>query len=327
MSYPWMKLMKGLGGVILSLSFLELLLHLPPFRRFVPLPSPYYNEEVLLRRSLLRDSIAKNGEPEIVLLGSSIARSNVDAETLSTATGKKVFGLGFSAFPPNGLAKSWTMLWSKELKTKPILLVVFRDYDLTLPDEPLRESILMKGRIERGWIQPQELSPIEKLGLSELQSAKYYGALSKALSVARGPFFGSPFETGPLGTRAYAQTITNRRVSELNASAPKIDSAAIDPHASFLINSISELKLAHQGRVIGVLSPSFESAWTKPDARTETIARVRRLFHGRGIPVVIPSDESFVSQTNNYSDFSHYVERGAKEFSRQLGRALKEQDE
>ncbi len=323
--YPWLSLLRGIFGLGACLVVLEVALHSRAIRSKLPLPSPYYNEEILLRRDLLRDYISENGEPEIVVIGSSVARSNLDAETLARVTGRRVFGLGFSAFPPSGLKLSWQKLWSKEFKTVPMLVVAFREYDLAVSYDGMSEALLSKGRIERGWFHPDAVSPFEKLGLTETRLATHYGSVSKALSIARAPLLGSPFVTGPLGTRAYSKGIDANRLKALQNSVVKIDGTKIGRHIGEFVQASRSFKETYPGRMILALSPGFEDIWESKASRVKTLELLDRRMRAAKLLCFVGTDDTFCSDIENYSDYTHFQAAGAMRFSVQLGEFLRSQ--
>jgi hypothetical protein len=322
--YPTGAILKPLLGVLLTLCIFEAALRQGFIKRLLPLPSPYYNEEVLLRTDLLEKYVALRGQPALVVIGSSIARSNVDAEVLSESLGRNCFGLGLSGLPPGSTFLMWEKYWSNRIHKNTKVVHLLRPEDFSYPYERSNDPALQKGRIERGWIDARDQSVLDAPWFPGLRLKDYYGALSKAISSSRRPFLKSPFLTDALGTRPYTVALSTEREGMIRALTSPNLRFKESLQKGDIREILLEFKRALGTRYLVAICPEYVGKWNAPVDSARWESEVCKFGQDIGIPVLLPVSQAFSQDRGNYADFTHFVEQGSSEYSARLGQAILE---
>ena len=323
---PYLVLVKGLAFGLASLVLLEILLRIPLVRKFLPLPSPYYNTSIMLREDVLRQYRAKYGDPKVLFMGSSISRADPNIGLFQQLTGKNTFGLGMSAMSPGRTEVYWQHFWKTRLAKPDMVLHFVRTTDFTEKYDPADDSELSKGRIERDWLANPSGGETLNERLLSFRLAQYYGCLSKAIAGDRHPFFSDPFVTDIFGCKSEPDSILLSNPGFVRSSHHEGKygpfSAMMSRSNSFQI--LRRLQNEVGGEYVLVYCPEYIEAWESPAELADWWKSLKSLCERAGFMFVDPTslDPSFVSDPSNYHDFIHYDQKGAERFTRLLVQAL-----
>lgn len=325
-TYPFRAFFRPAIGLLGSLLILEAGLRTKLPNRLLPQPSPYYSEAVLLRDKTLSAFKKNVGEPEVVVIGSSVAYTNVNAEILGKGLGKRAFCLGLPALAPGSVLQYWQNHWKAMVPEARTVILVLRANDVLTSYDPKDDSKLMGSRIERGWTDPSEVSIVDRPGVPSLRIRDYYGALSKSISASRKPLVGTSFWNTDFGNQLQDGKMSSGEADGIRAN-PRYTSEALPELATKTnwLNILQNLKAQVNGRFLVVYSPDFGGAWPSPADAERWGAEICRSLNTVGIETVAPllNDRTFNFTVTNYEDIAHLHQDAAAQFTEALVQELK----
>jgi hypothetical protein len=318
-AYPISAFVRPILGLALCLLVLEIGLRQGVLKRVLPWPSPFYNEEVVRRTELL----GRFGGPDVVFIGSSITRSNVNSGLVSSLTGRRCFGLGLSALSPGANLLMWKNHWSKLVDSRALVVHIMRPSDFDDFYEPRSDSNLLKGRHERGWIDPGNRSILDQEWFPRLKLSDYYGSVSKALTSNRRPIMATPFKTDEFGFGAYAEVLSSSREKALMSSNAPIQSFEKSLASGNIEDIVADFKSILGNRYVIAICPEYVLKWRAPEDSVVFEQQLRDFGVKAGVRVVVPETGAMFRDRSHFSDFTHYAEKGADVYSRALAKELK----
>ncbi len=311
--------------MLLSLLVFELILRTKIPNRLLPQPSPYYSEAVVLRDRTLAEFKRKHGEPELVVIGSSVAYTNVHCGLLGSTLGKRAFGLGLPGLAPGSVEQFWRNHWKQKVPSAKTVLLVLRARDVISDYVPLEDAKLMGSRIERGWIDIRQASILDRPWVPNLRLKDYYGAVSKSVSASRKPLIGQSFWNDEFGNQPQEGHLSATE-SERIARNPRYSSAAtatLTTRSNWL-DQVKRIRSEVNGRFIVVYSPDLGLAWESPQSATDWGRITTEALRKEGIETVSPTldNQSFWMNIDNYGDVAHMHRDAAAAFTSELARDL-----
>ena len=326
MSHPVKAYARPAIGLLVSLLALELVLRTKIPNRLLPMPAPYYSEAVLLRDKTLEKFKLERGEPQVVVIGSSVAYTNVVIEELGKGLGKRAFGLGLPGIAPGSVEQFWRHHWSAKVPKAETVLMVLRPRDILSDYVAEEDAKLMGARIERGWIMPKDRSILDGDGLPKTRLADYCGSLSKAISAQRKPLigvsfwnddFGNQLQEGVLDLETEAKIVAQPRYK--GSEAPGIETR------TNWIKIIEKIRAQVKGRFIVVYSPDFGKCWDEERGAELWATETMKVLRRRGIDCVAPlaNDHEFMNNRESYDDIAHFTGPAAVKFTSALIKDLK----
>jgi hypothetical protein len=325
-TYPYSAYLKPLAGLGLTLLGIEGFLRVAPVKKLIPLPSPYYSEIVVDRVETLARFQRKYQNPKIVVIGSSIARANVDSGLLGAKLKTPTFGLGLSALSPGRTELYWNRLWKDKVGQPELILHIMRGKDFTDAYNAFKDEQTLKGRIERQWLTPQGTDPLSRAPFSDLRTTAYYGAVSKSISGQRRPFLGTAFATDEFGTRSEKEAMVGARYEK----AQKLykDSLLGSFEATTQrANTLDIIRRFHQQygtRYVIVFCPEFINAWSDPGQIWQWQENIQSLMITEGVRFVSPlaTETTFCKSNELFFDYVHYNQAGARRFTELLAKQI-----
>jgi hypothetical protein len=326
MNYPLGAFVRPAIGLFISLIFFELFLGTKLPNRLLPMPAPYYSEAVLLRDKTLDKFKMERGEPEVVVIGSSVAYTNVVVEKLGEELGKRAFGLGLPGIAPGSVEQFWRHHWSAKVPDAKTVLMVLRPRDIVSDYVPEEDAKLMGSRIERGWIKPAERSVLDESWWPKTRLADFYGSLSKAISAQRKPLLGVSFWNDDFGNQLQEGVIDLQTEARIVAE-PRYKGSEADGLATRTnwVDMIEKIKSQVKGRFIVVYSPDFGKCWDEEKGGERWAAETMRVLRSRSIECVAPlaNDHKFMNDRESYEDIAHFTKPAAMKFTLALIQDLK----
>lgn len=313
-------------GLLLSLGILECGLRTKLPNRLLPQPSPYYSEATLLRDRTLDAFKQKHGEPEVVVIGSSVAYTNVDAGKLGELIEKRAFGLGLPALAPGSVEQYWRNHWRPKVQSAKTVILVLRARDI-LPDYiPTNDAKLMGARIERGWIEPKDRSILDYPSFPNLRLKDYYGALSKSISAERKPLVGISFWNDEFGSQPQSGMLSEESVAKGKLGARYMDLGQDNPITrTNWLEIIQNIRDQVDGRFIVVYSQDFTGAWKSERSASQWRENILNRLQEAKIETIVPmsGQPEFWTNRTNYQDVAHLHKDGMARFTEALASELK----
>jgi hypothetical protein len=218
----------------------------------------------------------------------------------------------------------WEKYWANHINKGAKVVHLLRPEDFSYPYERSNDPALQKGRVERGWIDARDQSVLDAPWFPELRLKDYYGALSKAISSSRRPFFKSPFLTDALGTRPYSVVLSTDREEKIRALTAPNPGLKESLEKGNIREILLEFKRALGERYLVAICPEYVGKWKSPADSERWESEVRKFAQDVGIPILLPVSRNFMNDRGNYSDFTHYVKKGSSEYTARLGQAILE---
>ena len=170
----------------LLLVTVEGMLRVPSIQESLPARTHYYDGGVAIREDALRRALAAHGRIDVLFVGSSIVRTNIQPLTFDAAvhsrTGEPVvsFNAGLSGLWPEGVALYLEHLWLPV--AKPALVIQGIRYpELAATTHALRGDQVFSGTVEAAWKNPGVIERVHSAAASSLRLLQYRGALTEVL--------------------------------------------------------------------------------------------------------------------------------------------------
>lgn len=158
MAVQWRSLLGPTAGVLMTLCIVEVALQNDGVRRWLPMPDPYYVPGVEAHRRLLQEFIAREGEPDVVFVGSSVVGSSIVPELFDTHVRKvggpevRSFNLWMSGLNPDPVRLYWDRYWRFRCRPRFVLQGV-RLAEVCSGQHAEDYERFKVGRVERWWIR------------------------------------------------------------------------------------------------------------------------------------------------------------------------------
>lgn len=153
----WRSMVRPTLAVLLLLGLVEASLHVPAVRRWLPMPDPFYAPGVEARVRCIETFIARQAQPDVVFLGSSVMGAGVipgqfDAAVLA-AGGEPVlsFNLWMTGLNCDPVRLYWERFWRQRCRPRQIIQGI-RLIELGAGPAETYDRFAL-GRIERHWIR------------------------------------------------------------------------------------------------------------------------------------------------------------------------------
>ena len=326
--------------VLALLAGAELMLRIPAVRHALPIRTHYHEPGIVRRVEALEQVLADHGTIDILFVGSSIVRCNIqpldfDLAVLRRGLREVSFNGGLSGLWPNAVALYVEHLWLP--KAHPAVLVQgIRFGELHSSPRARRESAILSGPIEGRWRTNSSASGLEISALERIHLLQYRGTLPRWLeSYERGAPGESLDDDGHMLTdsRGWTPRLPTLDVAlsrgllhaEAPYSAPIKDAETAAALAA--IGRTAELCRRAGVRYVLVNVPEHAFRWSGPDGAAryaDYIATLRALAQSLSFEFidVTNGDSRRFANDAEYSDYHHMSPAGAHRFTMMLASEL-----
>lgn len=183
-------------GIAALLVAAELLLRSPVARTRVLLPTHHYQDGVALRQLALEKVLREEGRLDLLLLGSSVARTNLRPLLLDevlregrpgAAAEPEIvsFNGGLSGLMPDAVGLYLERFWLPRAQPRMVVQGI-RYAELADPRAATDQERLMDGRIEPLWLSDRPADRARASAIERLRLLQYQGWLTAVLDRRRG---------------------------------------------------------------------------------------------------------------------------------------------
>ncbi len=316
-------LMATLAIVVLG----EVLLRVPGVADRLPLPVPYYTDNVEPRRRALDTVVHHEGPVGLLFVGSSVVRSNIRPlvfDTAFAASGTQIisFNAGLSGLAPDEVRLYLEHMWLRRAQPRWVVQGV-RLAELASDGRATDFRDIERARIEQAWLGTHRWSRWWAWAIGNTRLLYYRGFLSDALDRPRWP---------PSSTLGYA--IDRRGYAEAPVR-PSLEIKAYEEQDWAEKQVVAQLealtRCAETSRVQGarfmvVNMPEHAGRYREHPALYATyLEALRHWASSHGVPLVdvTHGDQSAYHDDASFADDHHMSPAGADQFSRSLAVALR----
>jgi len=326
--------------VVAFLAVAELILRTPAVRQILPIRTHYHEAGIVRRVEALEQLLAERGTIDILFVGSSIVRCNIqpldfDRAVMGRGLREVSFNGGLSGLWPKAVALYVEHLWLP--KAHPAMVVQgIRFGELHSSPRARRESAILSGPIEGLWGTNSPTRSMEISALERIHLLQYRGTLPRWLASYES---GAPGEnldddervaTDPRGWTARLPTLDvalSRGL--LHAEAPysaPIKDAETDAALAAIARTAELCRRAHV-RYVLVNVPEHAFRWSGPDGArryaeyVETLRALAQSLSFEFVDVTNGDPHRFANDAE-YSDYHHMSPAGAHRFTMMLASEL-----
>ncbi len=329
-------LLRSILWALAVVIVVEALMHVEVIRERLPVPKPYYSDNVEFRLRTLESTLAENGKIDLLFIGSSVVRTDFRPllfdRVHARQTGEPVvsFNGGLSDLNPDRTRLYLEHFYLPRFTPKAVLQGV--RYSEVLNAEPADKfELFQNGYLEKIWLEDAVLSPVAAWLINTMQLLYYKGVIPAAL----GRRYSLRWTVFPVDRRGYNRP----RLNLVEAKAKKGISEA-EPYGEALTGEIfaaalEDFRRAHelcrkQGiRYMLVNMPEhgdkFMGDLEAGKERYEFyLKQVREFAQAEGIPFIdiTGGDPEAFRDDTLYSDYHHMSGKGAARFTTELSAAL-----
>src|SRR3954469_3009403 len=326
--------------VIALLAGAELILRIPAVRQALPIRTHYHEAGIVRRVEALEQVLADHGSIDILFVGSSIVRCNIqpldfDRAVMGRGLREVSFNGGLSGLWPNAVALYVEHLWLP--KAHPAVVVQgLRLGKLHSPPRARRESAILSGPIERRWRTNSPTRDIEISALERIHLLQYRGTLPRWLASYESGAPGESLDddervaTDSRGWTARLPTldiVLSRGLLHAEApySAPIKDAETAAALAA--IGRTAELCRRAGVRYVLVNVPEHAFRWSGPDGArryadyVDTLRALAQSLSFEFVDVTNGDPRRFANDAED-SDYHHMSPAGAHRFTMLLASEL-----
>lgn len=326
--------------VVALLVVAELVLRTPAIMSWLPIRTHYHEAGIVRRVEALDRLLAERGSIDVLFVGSSIVRCNIqpldfDRAVLRRGLRAVSFNGGLSGLWPNAVALYVEHLWLP--KAHPTIVVQgIRFGELHSSPRARRETAILSGPIESRWQTHRPSAPVEIAALERIHLLQYRGTLPRWLASYEGGASGQDMDddvrvtTDPRGWTPRLPTLDvalSRGLlkTETPYSAP-IKDAETEAALASIVRTADLCRRANV-RYVLVNVPEHAFRWSTPGGAErygEYIDTLRALAASQSFEFidVTKRDPSRFANDAEYSDYHHMSPAGAHRFTLMLASEL-----
>lgn len=313
------------------LAAAEAALQVEAVRERLPMPIPYYSDNVEPRRRALARMGDREGGVDLLLVGSSVVRTNLSPlvfdAALEAAAGSDLrsFNGGLSGLVPDQARLYLERFFLPRCRPR-LVLQGIRLEELEHTEEATAFRRLERARLERAWLDGGVWGGLRSAAIERIQLVRYRGVMTDFLRRERWP---------PGKNLGYAIDRRGFAVAEgrLQRAAPgplrPYGETAADPPAVGLASLRRAHRLCRQrGIVFAVVNlpehgDRFATAWG-PARYRRYLETLHALGRASGFAVLDPTagDPFAFRDDADFADSHHMTRDGAYRLSRALAREL-----
>jgi hypothetical protein len=309
----------------------EVLLRVPTLESRLPTRTHYYDAGVVVREDALRRTLAAHGRVDVLFIGSSIVRTDIqpltyDAITADAGCHRIVsFNAGLSGLWPTAVALYLEHVWLPAAKPR-LVVQGIRYPELAATTHALRPNQVFSGTVEAAWTETTWSKRLYAAAAARIRLLQYRGVLGSILerytNGRPGPIFADDPESAidPRGYTPRLPTLREARVRGLVTAEPISEEVCPDGRCSVGFNALSRAVAAvHRsgGDYVLVNIPEHGAQWHGSDGRRryhDYLAVLHEFARSKGVPFIDPTDgnpDTFEDE-DEYSDLYHMSPAGAK---------------
>ena len=318
----------------------ELILRTPIVMSLLPIRTHYHEAGIVRRVEALERVLAERGSIDILFVGSSIVRCNIqpldfDRAVMGRGLRAVSFNAGLSGLWPKAVALYVEHLWLP--KAHPSIVVQgIRFGELHNSPRARRESAILSGPIESRWQTPGPSSALEIAALERVHLLQYRGTMPRWLAAYGGGAPGQDLDddervtTDPRGWTPRLPTldvVLSRGLLKTEApySGPMKDAETEAALASIV--RTAELCRRANVRYVLVNVPEHAFRWSTPGGAErygEYIDTLQSLAASQSFEFidVTNRDPHRFANDAEYSDYHHMSPAGAHRFTLMLASEL-----
>ena len=315
----------------LLLAGAEGLLRAPSLQSRLPTRTHYYDAGVVIREDALKRTLAALGHVDVLFIGSSIVRTNIQPLTydaLTTPSGCRVvsFNAGLSGLWPGAVALYLEHVWLGLAKPR-VVVQGIRYPELAATTHALRPDQVYNGTVEAAWADATWRKRLYGIAAANLRLLQYRGALG---SVLQRYVNGRP---GPISAEDRESMIDPRgytpRFPTLREVKARGDAVIAEPVAEEVCTR-DRCRVGFEGLSHAIASthrwgadyvlvniPEHSARWGGRDGQRryrDYLAAVHDFARSNGVPFIDPTDGNphVFEDDDEYSDLYHMSPAGAK---------------
>jgi hypothetical protein len=318
--------------VLTALVFvaIEGLLRMPAIQHWLPTRTHYYDPGIAVREDALRRTLAANGHVDVLFVGSSIVRTNIQPLTFDQLVTSRTrepivsFNAGLSGLWPEAVILYLENVWLPLAKPR-LVVQGIRYPELAATTPALRGDWVFSGAVEAGWREPAWRQRAYSAAASRIRLLQYRGVLAEVLqrytNGRPGPLSASEREFGidPRGYTPRLPTLRDARARGLLRSEEPI-SHSVCPDGcpvgfSALRRAVGAARRSGAEYIL-VNIPEHATRWPGEEGTRryrEYLAALRTFASAEGVPLLDPSEgDPYAFQSDEeYSDTYHMSPAGA----------------
>jgi hypothetical protein len=324
----------AVGAVLtaLLLAGAEGLLRVPSIQSRLPTRTHYYNSGVVIREDALKRTLAVDGHVDVLFIGSSIVRTNIqpltyDALTTSGGCGRLVsFNAGLSGLWPSAVALYLEHVWLRLAKPR-LVVQGIRYPELAATTHALRPDQVFSGTVEAGWANATWSERLYGVAAANLRLLQYRGALGGVLqryvNGRPGPISTEDAES-VIDPRGYTPRLPTLREAKARGAAVTLEPIGEEVCArdgcrvgfEALRRAIASTHRSDADYVL-VNIPEHSTRWGGRDGQRryrDYLAAVQDFAESNGVPFIDPTDGNshMFEDDEEYSDLYHMSPAGAE---------------
>ena len=318
----------------------ELILRIPALMEVLPIRTHYHEAGIVRRVEALDRVLAENGRVDILFVGSSIVRCNIqpfdfDRAVMRRGVREVSFNAGLSGLWPKAVALYLEHLWLP--KARPSIVVQgIRFGELHSSPSARRESAILSGPIESRWQTASPSNALEISALERVHLLQYRGTLPRWLASYESGAPGQDLDDDvrvATDARGWTPRLPTLDVvlsrGFLKAEAPysaPIKDAETEAALASIVRT-AELCRRSNVRYVLVNVPEHAFRWSTPGGAErygEYIDTLRALADAQSFEFidVTNRDPRRFANDAEYSDYHHMSPAGAHRFTLMLASEL-----
>jgi hypothetical protein len=318
----------------LLLAAAEGLLRAPLIQSRLPTRTHYYDAGIVIREDALTRVLVANGHVDVLFIGSSIVRTNIqplmyDALTMPGRSGRLVsFNAGLSGLWPASVALYLEHVWLRLAKPR-LVVQGIRYPELAETTHALRSDQVFSGTVEAGWADTTWRKRLNAAATAHLRILQYRGALGNTLkryvNGRPGPIAADnpEFMIDPRGYTPSLPTLRDARAGGAPATVePVAEEICARDRCRFGFGALSRAIAATQrsgAAYVLVNIPEHSARWGGREGSRRYLAylaALREFARSKGVPFIDPTDGNpHLFEDSEYSDNCHMRPTGAKQLT------------
>lgn len=319
------------AATALLLAGAEGLLRLPSLQSWLPTRTHYYDAGVAVREDALKTTLAAHGHVDVLFIGSSIVRTNIQPLTfdglVQRRTGYPVisFNAGLSGLWPGAVVLYLEHVWLPLAKPR-LVVQGIRYPELAATTHALQPHQVFSGRVEAAWTKTTGVTRAYSAAASRIRLLQYRGTLTRVLerySNGRpGPLAadGREFGIDPRGYTPRLPTLREARARGLAKDEEPVSEGVCLPDGcrvgfTALSRAIAAVRRSGADYLL-VNIPEHGTRWRGEDGRRryhDYLRALRAFARSEGVRFVDPTEGDPYTFQNDveYSDTYHMSPAGA----------------
>jgi hypothetical protein len=320
----------------------EALLRIPAIQDALPTRTHYHDVGIVVREDALRRTLRAHGRIDVLFVGSSIVRTNIQPQTfdrlIQSRTRESIvsFNAGLSGLWPEGVALYLENVWM-HLAKPAVVVQGIRYPELAATTHALRADQVFSGSVEAAWRESSWRKRAYSAAAANLRLLQYRGTLTEVLqrytNGRPGPasLTDRGFGIDPRGYTPRLPTLREARqrglIREENFPPEVICPDACARGFAALRRAIVAAR-GKGAQYILVNIPEHGTRWRGEqalDRYREYLVRLRAFADSEGIVFMDPTEGNPYSFQNDddYSDTYHMSPAGAERLTSMLAARLK----